>query len=128
MPAHVLDSSAWIECLDDGPNTRHFAPILKKLPDIIVPSIVITEVRKVILAQRSANDAQTVTDAMIAAIVVDIDPMIATQAADLFIKYKLPIADSLIYAVTLRHNATLWTQDAHFQGLPHVKFFAKSKK
>lgn len=128
MKPNVLDSSAWLECLDDGPNTEHFSPILSKLPELIVPSIVITEVRKVILAQRSTDAADTVTDTMLSAVVIEIDSTIATHAADLFMKYKLPLADSIIYAVTLAQRATLWTQDSHFSGLPHVKYFPKVKR
>ncbi|MBB5353667.1 putative nucleic acid-binding protein [Haloferula luteola] len=128
MPSHLLDRSAWIECLDNGPNTRHFAPILRKLPDLIVPAIVITEVRKVVLKQRTEEKAQAVTDAMLSGIVISLDPGIATHAADLFIKHKLPLADSIIYATALAHKATVWTQDDDFKGLPHVKYFPKATK
>jgi len=38
----------------------------------------------------------------------------------------LPLADSLIYATALRHGATLWTQDEHFQDLPQVRYFPKN--
>ena len=127
MQAHILDSSAFIECLDAGPNTHHFAPILRKLPDLIIPIIVVTEVRKVALKQRSVEEAEAVTSSMLSGIVVPIDAKIATLAADLFIKHKLPLADSLIYAATLIHKATLWTQDDDFEGLPHVKYFPKIK-
>ena len=61
MNAHVLDSSAWIECLDGGPNTHHFAPILRKLPDLIIPAIVLTEVCKLVLKQRSREQADDMT-------------------------------------------------------------------
>jgi predicted nucleic acid-binding protein len=36
-----------------------------------------------------------------------------------------PLADSLIYVTAQRHHATLWTQDAQFEGLPGVKYFLK---
>ena len=127
MNPDILDSSAWLECLEDGPNTIHFGPILLKLPDLIVPSIVLTEVRKVTLKQRTVAKADEVTQSMRSGIVIPIDEAIAIAAADLFIKHKLPLADSLIYAVTLAHNATLWTQDADFEGLPHVRYFPKIK-
>ncbi len=127
MTPAILDSSAWLECLEDGPNTIHFGPILLKLPDLIVPSIVLTEVRKVTLKQRTAAKADEVTQSMRSGIVIPIDEAIATAAADLFIKHKLPLADSLIYAVTLAHNATLWTQDDDFEGLPNVRYFPKIK-
>jgi len=125
MKPNILDSSAWIECLDDGPNTPHFRPILLKLPELLIPTIVITEVRKVALKQRSTSKADEVTQAMCSGIVVPIDEAIAISAADLFIKHQLPLADSLIYAVTLAHNATLWTQDKDFEGLPNVRYFPK---
>lgn len=127
MNPDILDSSAWLECLEDGPNTIHFGPILLKLPDLIVPSIVLTEVRKVILKQRTVAKADEVTQSMLSGIVIPIDEAIAIVAADLFIKHKLPLADSLIYAVTLAHNATLWTQDDDFEGLPNVRYFPKIK-
>ena len=127
MNPDILDSSAWLECLEDGPNTIHFGPILLKLPDLIVPSIVLTEVRKVTLKQRTAAKADEVTQSMRSGIVIPIDEAIAIAAADLFIKHKLPLADSLIYAVTLAHNATLWTQDDDFEGLPNVRYFPKIK-
>jgi toxin FitB len=127
MKTHLLDSSAWIECLDDGPNTRHFRAVLGKLPEVIIPVIVITEVRKVVLQQRSLTEANQVTQAMRSGKVVSIDDRIAVSAADLFIQYRLPLADSLIYAVALAHQATLWTQDHHFEGLPHVRYYPKAK-
>jgi predicted nucleic acid-binding protein len=127
MKLDLLDSSAWLECLDAGPNTVHFSPILLKLPTLLIPSIVITEVRKVALKQRSLEKADEVTQAMRSGIVVAIDEEIAISAADLFIKHKLPLADSLIYAVALAHKATLWTQDQHFEGLPQVRYFPKIK-
>jgi len=127
MPSHILDSSAWLECLDEGPNTRHFAPILRRLPDLIIPSIVVTEVRKVVLNQRTPDEAEAVTDSMLSGSIISLDAIIATLAADLFVKHKLPLADSIIYATALLQKATLWTQDEHFKGISGVKYFPKIK-
>lgn len=127
MKPDILDSSAWIECLDKGPNTPHFAPIIAKHPDIIVPAIIITEIRKVVLREKGKEKAETITRSLFAAQVIPIEESIAASAADLAIKHKLPLADSIIYAVTLAHKATLWTQDDDFKGLPHVKYFPKIK-
>jgi predicted nucleic acid-binding protein len=127
MKADILDSSAWLECLDDGPNTKHFAPIIAKHPEILVPAIVITEIRKVALRHRSSDQAESITRSLLAAEVVEIDSEIAVAAADLAIKHKLPLADSLIYAITLAKKATLWTQDDDFKDLPRVRYFPKKK-
>jgi len=126
MPLHILDSSAWLECLDAGPNSPHFAPILRKLPNLLIPSIVLTEVRKVALKQRSQEAAEAITRSMRTGIIVPIDAEIAILAADLFIQHKLPFADSLIYATALTQKATLWTQDDDFKNLPHVRYFPKA--
>lgn len=127
MKPEILDSSAWLECLDDGPNTEHFAPIIAKHPEILVPAIVVTEVRKVALRQRSREQADSITRSLLAAEIVEIDHEIAVAAADLAIKHKLPLADSLIYAITLAKKATLWTQDDDFKDLPRVRYFPKKK-
>ena len=127
MSAHVLDSSGWIECLDGGPNTPHFAPVLRRLPGLIIPAIVLTEVRKVVLKQRTREQADDITRTMRTGEIVSIDEDIALAAADFFVQFKLPLADSLIYAVSRAHHAILWTQDEHFKDLPHVKYFPKRK-
>ena len=54
--------------------------------------------------------------------VIDLDLGLALAAA----RHNLPLADSLIYATALAHDAELWTQDGHFDGLPGVRYFAKS--
>jgi predicted nucleic acid-binding protein len=36
------------------------------------------------------------------------------------------VADALIYATALLNHATLYTQDAHFEGLPQVRYYAKA--
>jgi predicted nucleic acid-binding protein len=35
------------------------------------------------------------------------------------------MADSVIYATARIHQATLWTQDAHFAGLEGVRYVKK---
>ena len=127
MPPDILDSSALIECFDEGPNVEHFGPILARHPDILVPAAIITEVRKFLLRERPKK-VETITRSLLAAQVIPISEEIAVSAADLAIKHKLPLADSLIYATTLAHKAELWTQDTDFEGLPHVHYFPKKKR
>lgn len=93
----------------------------------MIPAVVLTEVRKVVLKQRNQNEAEAVTEAMSSGIIIPANTEISTLAADLFIKHKLPLADSIIYATALIHNATLWTQDDDFKGLPKVKYYPKKK-
>jgi len=82
---------------------------------------------KVVLKQRTREQADDIARTMQTGEIVSIDEDIALAAADFSIQFKLPLADSLIYAVSRVRNATLWTQDEHFKDLPHVKYFPKRK-
>jgi predicted nuclease of predicted toxin-antitoxin system len=50
----------------------------------------------------------------------------ATPAATLGIRHQLAMADALIYATARHQSATLWTQDADFKDLPHVRYFSEN--
>lgn len=60
-------------------------------------------------------------------IVIELDSDLAIYAAKIGKEYKLAMADSIIYAVTKKHNSLLWTQDKHFKNLENVKYFEKKK-
>ena len=53
------------------------------------------------------------------------DSGIALDAAKFSIELKLAMADSIILATAKKYNAVLYTQDADFQGIASVKYFAK---
>ena len=50
--------------------------------------------------------------------IVEVDASLALEAAELSLELGLAMADSLIYATARRHEATLVTADADFEGLP----------
>jgi predicted nucleic acid-binding protein len=55
-------------------------------------------------------------------VVAVLDPLLAVEAGRAGLAHALPLADSIIYATARRHAAELWTHDAHFRGLPGVRF------
>lgn len=57
--------------------------------------------------------------------VVDLTEALAMSAAGLSVKHALPMADSIMLASAQASHATLWTQDADFEGLPGVRYVAK---
>ncbi len=59
--------------------------------------------------------------------VISLDGALALDAAVYGLKYKLPLADSIIYATARKFGAVIWTQDADFKALPDVKYFQKAK-
>ena len=54
--------------------------------------------------------------------VVNVSEDVALRASLISIKYKLAMADSMIYATANFHDAILWTQDVDFKDLPNVKY------
>ena len=122
---NVVDSSAWLEYLADGPNASFFAPAVENPRELIVPSITILEVFKRVLQQRGENDALQAAALMQGGRIVDLDAGLALSAAKLSAQLKLPMTDSVILATARAHKATIWTQDADFEKLPDVKYRAK---
>jgi predicted nucleic acid-binding protein len=121
---NILDSSAWLEVLVDGPNAATFLSIIES-GKITVPAVTIFEVTKRARIMGNEHDAQRIESHMRRFNVLDLTADRATAASLLSLKHKLPMADSMIYAATLEVNATLWTLDEDFEGLPQVQYFSK---
>lgn len=127
---NVVDSSGWLEYLGHGQNAGVFEGPLRQTHELIVPTIVVTEVRRRLLQQ--AADRHLIDQAiggMRQALVVPLDFDLAVHAATLGTALKLPLADSIILATARSYGAVLWTQDADFEGLEGVKYYpAQAKK
>ncbi len=117
----VLDSSCWLEFFAGTSRAELFANAASNPVTLIVPVITVYEVFKVARREFGSHRASEGVAYMRRGIVTDISIDLAFQAAAL----GLPLADSLIYATAQAHKAVLWTQDAHFDSLPGVKYFAK---
>ena len=80
---------------------------------------------KVVLRESSENEALQVVAAMQKGKVIDLTTNLAISASKLSLKHKLPMADSIILATAKQYDATVWTQDIDFNGIPGVNFFPK---
>ena len=123
---NVVDSSAWLEYFAGGRNAAFFAPAIENVPELVVPTLSLYEVFKRVAQQRAESDALQAIAAMQQGRVVDLDAGIALGAARLSLAYQLPLADSVMLATALDCEASLWTQDAHFEGIPGVKYVKSS--
>ena len=122
---NVVDSSAWLEYFANGPNATFFAPAIEGIDDLIVPTITVLEVFKRVLQQRGEGPALQAVALMQQGKIVELTSPIALAAATLGLEYKLPLADSVVFATAQVFEAVLWTQDADFEGLTGVRFRAK---
>ncbi|MFN9279151.1 MAG: type II toxin-antitoxin system VapC family toxin [Betaproteobacteria bacterium] len=118
----VLDSSCWLEYLADTPRADLFAPAVEAPERLVVPVLTVYEVVKKLMRESGEEAATAALALMQQSEVVEIGLPLAMDAA----LNGLPMADSLIYATARHHDAELWTQDAHFEGLPGVRYFPKS--
>lgn len=122
---NVVDSSGWLEFFGDGPNADFFAVPLAEPQKLIVPALSVFEVFKRVLQQRDEAAALQAAALMQQGQVVVLDAALAIVAAKLSFDLKLPMADSVILATARQFKATLWTQDADFDGMPGVRFVTK---
>ncbi len=123
---NVVDSSALLEYFLGTSLADQFAAPIEDRAQLVVPSIVIYEVTRRL---RSTLGEATADAALAELSIAHVAPLTATlaySAARIGAEHKLAMADSIIYATTLAHDATLWTQDAHFKDLPGVRYFPKS--
>ena len=125
---NVVDSNGWLEYFADGPNATFFTIEIENIKELIVPTISIYEVFKRIIQQRSENEALQVMAVMQQANVVELDTSTAISAAKISIKYKLPMADSIMLATSNINDAIFWTQDSHFEKINDVKYIKASNK
>lgn len=123
---NVVDSSGWLEYFIDGDNTAFFAPAIENAEDLLVPTISLFEVFKRVLIEKNRNDALEAIALMKEGRVIDLDDNLSLIAAELSYRLKLPMADSIILATARAHDATLWTQDADFEGVEGVKYIQKA--
>ena len=117
----VLDSSCWLEYLADTPRADLFAPAVEAPERLVVPVLTVYEVVKKLMRESGEEAATAALALMQQSEVVEIGLPLAMDAA----LNGLPMADSLIYATARHHDAELWTQDAHFEGLAGVRYFPK---
>jgi predicted nucleic acid-binding protein len=120
----LVDSSGWIEFFTDGPLAKEYARYLKDAARIVTPTIVLYEVYKKIKREKTEEEALIAVSLINRTSVVDLSESIALFAADLSLKFSLPMADAMVYATALEHNCKIVTGDTHFRGLDRVVFIS----
>lgn len=83
------------------------------------------EVFKRMLVQRGETAALEAVALMQQGQIVELDAPTALAAARLSVDHALPMADAMILATAVMHDATLWTQDQHFERIDGVRYVRK---
>jgi predicted nucleic acid-binding protein len=123
---NVVDSSGWIEFFQAGGNGPIFRPVIADETQLIVPTISFFEVHRVLSRHLKESLVTPCLDVMRRGKVVDFTDARAVAASRISKQHHLALADAAMYSIALEFKATFWTQDADYQGLPSVRYFAKS--
>lgn len=121
----IVDSSGWIEFLQGTARAHLFQSVLEDYKNVLVPSICLFEVHRLISKKMGDSVARAAVKKMNDGRVISLDADLAVLASATAEKYKLALADAIIYTTAQSADAQLWTQDAHFKDLPGVRYFPK---
>ncbi|MCP4416850.1 MAG: type II toxin-antitoxin system VapC family toxin [Chloroflexi bacterium] len=122
---NIVDSSGWLAYFAGDRNANQFAPVIQSTDTLLVPTICMYEVFKRMLTQRGEEDALQAVGIMSLGTSTDLTQEIAINAAQISSSRKLAMADSIILATARANKATLWTQDADFEGIEGVRYISK---
>ena len=122
---NLVDSSGWIEYLQDTPRADLFAKAIEDRNHLLVPTIALFEVHRVLSRSLPADLVNRCLDVMRLGRVLDLTDARAIAASRIAAQHKLAMADAAMYSMALEFDASFWTQDADYQGLPGVRYQAK---
>jgi len=123
---NLVDSSGWIEYLQDTPRADLFADAIEDRHRLLVPTIALFEVHKILSrALPPALVAQSL-DVMRRGRVLDLTDARAIAASQVAARHKLAMADAAMYSLAQEFGATFWTQDVDYQGLVGVQYCPKA--
>jgi predicted nucleic acid-binding protein len=122
---NIIDSTLWLEYLAGTEAGTHISEVIENIDELLVPTITIYEVFKKLLSEKSEDEALFAVAHMKQGKVINLNDELSLLAAKISKEQKIPMADSIIYATSLKYNCILWTQDKHFIGLKSVNYFEK---
>ena len=122
---NVVDSSGWIEFFKAGSNGPVFKPVIEDRRQLLVPTIALFEVHKILSRNLSEDLGQGCINIMRLGRVLDLTDMRAIAASRVARQHRLALADAAMYSMAREFDATFWTQDIDYQGLPSVRYTPK---
>ena len=118
----LLDSSAWLRFLDSKQDSQ-ITEFLKGNSRIHTSVLTLFEIKRKMIKAKDQDEfiRKTLEFIKNTSITIEINDTIAVTAAEYAEKFKLPAADSLIYATAKLNLCTLITFDNDFRNLENVK-------
>mgnify|MGYP000288227647 CR=1 FL=1 len=119
---HIVDSCGWLEWLTDGNLAERYEQSLTEVDQLLIPGVVLYEVYKILKREVGEEKAILASSYMKQSTIIPLDDNLAIKAADTALLHGLTMADAMVYAAAQMHEATLYTSDADFKGLPLVQW------
>lgn len=123
---NLVDSSGWIEYLQDTPRADLFANAIEDRNALLVPTIALFEVHKILSRRLPVELVERCLNVMRLGRVLDFTDARAIAAAQIAARHPLAMADAAMYSMAQEFGASFWTQDADYQGLVGVHYFPKT--
>ena len=123
---NVVDSSGWIAFFLGNGNGPVFKPVIEQRDELLVPVIALYEVHKILSRKVSVPVVASALDVMRRGRVLDLTDARVLAASTVASKFGLAMADAAMYSMAQEFQATFWTQDVDYEGLPGVNYFAKA--
>lgn len=120
----LIDSSAWIAYFTDQACAKEIENHLSKRKSLLVPSVVLYEVYRYLKHRLDPQEALFFVSQLQDVLVIPLDGNLALYAADISRVHKLSMADAIIYATALDHDAEVITLDNDFRELKGCKVIA----
>ncbi len=121
-----VDSSGWIEFFVGSTAGRTFKPIVEQTARLVVPAVSIFEVHRFLSRTATVTVRDAAIEVMCRSTVVDLTIDRAIAASITAQKYRLAMADAVMYSIAREFNATFWTQDIDYKDLPGVSYHTKA--
>ncbi len=116
----TFDSNIWIEYFAGTEKGQKARKIIKSTEQINTATLSVLEIKT--KYERESQEYRSILDFIYTrSKVIPLDKNIAELAASIRIKYKLAIADAIIYATAITENSKLLSEDPEFKTVPKVE-------
>lgn len=119
---NVVDSSGWIEYFVDTAQAENFANAIEQTVMLIVPTLSFFEVHRFLSRNTDSQRRTECLEVMRRGTLVELTAARAIAASETAQQHRLAMADAIMYSIAREFNATFWTQDIDYQGLPGVNY------
>ena len=123
---NCVDSSGWIEFFLGSSQGLVFKPVIELTASLIVPALSMFEVHRFLSRTVPPRQRDDYLGLMRRATVIDLTAARAVAASEAAQQHGLAMADAVMYSIAREFKATFWTQDVDYEGLPDVRYSAKS--